>query len=808
MTAVADGGSLRRPLGRVIYNYNLAGDPCLVGIGRVRCTPADGTASVLLPLHRRRQLLMNGRHGPGIRRVMLVSHGLPPEMVGGVENHTLWLARELSRRDIEVLLFTRRAEDERQESFVWENRRDGVVVCSVPRRGAEPEQDAGMDAAFEEAVARFRPQLVHFQHLIGLSVNLPYVAAKWRLPIVLSVHDHWYACPRVHLLRLNGSICQGPERGKACSAYCGETPERAVRRYLEMTGIFRLASRVLMPSLNLKDRYQAFGFPVDRVIVAPPGIERPFRRNRRLRAAEAPLVIATMGSLLSHKGIDVIISAVRHLSPDDVELRVFGNSYHHGYAAYLRRLAGDAPNIRFMGQYDPDRLDEIYDEVDIIAVPSVFPETYSFVAREAIARGVPVLASSVGALEELASYGCLLLPAGDVEAWTVAIRSLARDRSQLADLKHRTGGFVGPSHAGYADLVLQVYQEAIAEKVGNGSSCPPPPVVSICIVTYGSRSVIDACLESIASCVGLDHEVIVVDNASPDGTARHVAGAYPWVKLICNDRNEGYTRAANQAVHAAKGRYILFLNPDARLYPGVVEAMVNRMEASPWLGALTCKLMNPGGVYQLSGARLFRPFDIFRIYGFTGSLERRLRPRSDPHRYAIPDQGPDEDGLQLVDYTLGACLMTRRDVIDNVGVLDEATFMYGDDVDWCLRARLAGYHVAVDTRVTAFHEGGSTHSMHDRRSMTLKAYQFLLRKYYGRPGRLAAALLGISGHLRRWAGYHIPLMSRPLRAVSLLAMLPLALFFLLGELMLSLALLSAHRDLRRRIWHRPPYRAP
>lgn len=751
---------------------------------------------------------MKGGHGQGVQRVMLVSHGIPPESVGGVENHTLWLAQQLPERNIDVLLFTRRTEGDPQNSLPLDERRDGILVRSVMRRGAEPEQDGAVDAAFEEALARFRPQLVHFQHVIGLSTNLPYIASRWRLPIVLSVHDHWYACPRVHLLRLDGSVCQGPDYGKACSAHCGEILDRAVRRYLEMTGIFRLARRILMPSFDLKERYRAFGFPVDRAVVVPLGVGRPSGRERRARSRERPLVVATMGSLLHHKGIDVIISAVRNLAPEEVELWVFGSSHHHGYASYLRRLAGDAPNIRFMGQYEPDRVDEVYDEVDIVAVPSIFPETYSLVAHEALARGVPVLASSIGALRELASRGCLLLPPGDVEAWAEAIRSLARDRNRLADLIEETGRFVSPSHAEYADRVVQVYSEVIAERVRHSSPAAAAPTVSICIVTYQARPVIDACLGSIASCVGLDHEVIVVDNASSDGTARHVAGAYPWVKLICNERNEGYPRAANRALRAASGRFILFLNPDARLYPGVVEALVERMEASPSLGALTCKLMNPGGGYQLSGARLFRPFDIFRIYGFTGSLERRLRPRSDPHRYAVPAVGPDEEGLQLVDYALGACLMTRRDVVDRIGVLDEATFMYGDDVDWSLRVRLAGYHVAVDTRVTAFHEGGSTHAMHDRRSLTLRAYQFLLRKYYGRLGWLAAALLGMDSQLRRWAGYHIPLMSRPFQAISFLAMLPVSLFLSFAELMLSLALVPAHRDLERRIWHGSPRRAP
>nr|BCX00364.1 MAG: hypothetical protein KatS3mg041_0410 [Bacteroidota bacterium] len=216
------------------------------------------------------------------------------------------------------------------------------------------------------------------------------------------------------------------------------------------------------------------------------------------------------------------------------------------------------------------------------------------------------------------------------------------------------------------------------------------PDISIIIVTYNVRRFLEQALYSIERAArGLSVEVFVVDNNSVDGTAEMVRDRFPWVHLIANTENVGFARANNQALRLARARYVLLLNPDTLLQEDTLHVMYAFMEAHPEAGAAGCKILTPEGRFALESRRAF-PTPATAFYRMVGLS--RLFPRS--HRFGrynltfLP-----EDEVAEIDALSGSFMFVRRKAIEEVGLLDESFFMYGEDLDWCYRIQRAGWKI-------------------------------------------------------------------------------------------------------------------
>ncbi|MGC8839005.1 MAG: glycosyltransferase family 2 protein [Anaerolineae bacterium] len=226
--------------------------------------------------------------------------------------------------------------------------------------------------------------------------------------------------------------------------------------------------------------------------------------------------------------------------------------------------------------------------------------------------------------------------------------------------------------------------------------------LSVIIVNWNVRDLLARCLESLRA--EAEHEeghilslaassylfeVIVVDNASSDGSVEMVQGRYPWVRLLANAANRGFTQANNQGLALARGRYLLLLNPDTEVRPGALHTMLQWMDAHPRAGALGPRVRYPDGSVQPTRRR-------FPTLA-TAFLESTFLHQWFPHnpvarRYHMADQSDEEE--QAVDWVVGACLLLRGDAVREVGPLDEGFFMYSEELDYCARLRAAGWEVA------------------------------------------------------------------------------------------------------------------
>lgn len=228
--------------------------------------------------------------------------------------------------------------------------------------------------------------------------------------------------------------------------------------------------------------------------------------------------------------------------------------------------------------------------------------------------------------------------------------------------------------------------------------------LSIAIVNWNTR---DLLLDALASLYQtpprLDYEVIVVDNASYDGSAAAVAEHYPQVRLIANAENAGYAQGNNQAMKSAQAPYILLLNPDVIVKAGSLERAVAFMEAHPDAGALGIRQIHPDGSLQRSVRGFPTPLAVlWELLGLS-----KLFPQSrlfGAYRMTWFDYAH----VAEVDQPMGTFLLIRRTVLDQIGLLDEAFPIFFNEVDWCLRCKRAGWKIYFTPEVEIIHYGGSS----------------------------------------------------------------------------------------------------
>lgn len=222
--------------------------------------------------------------------------------------------------------------------------------------------------------------------------------------------------------------------------------------------------------------------------------------------------------------------------------------------------------------------------------------------------------------------------------------------------------------------------------------------LSVVIVNWNGSAVLRDCLASVFDAPsGIEFEVIVVDNASQDDSVTMVQRQFPNVLVLCNGRNLGFAAANNQGFAVAKGRYILLLNNDTLVQPGAFAESVRYLDANPKVGALGCRVEFPDRSFQTSCCRFSNLLELFMIRLLPlGSL---WQERLNAGRY----WGREFKQPTEVDVVAGCFLAVRRDVISEVGGLDEDFFMYGEDEEWCSRIKGAGWRIIYFPGATIIH---------------------------------------------------------------------------------------------------------
>jgi glycosyltransferase involved in cell wall biosynthesis len=418
-------------------------------------------------------------------RVLLTTHAFLPRSVAGVEVYTARLGAALQELGHTPLVLTA-VHDLQAPPHSLRRRAEGaldVVELVNPHLEGTLESTyrvPAIDRAFERVLDEFRPDCVHVQHLLNLSTGLIQAARERGIPTLLTLHDYWLSCPRDGLrMQADGTLCATVDH-RVCASCLARSPQLApalqrggssLARVLGLGGVLQRAhalaprattavlralrrawpvgsagleralderdlhlrerlgavDRVLAPTVFARDRAVEWGAPAETVRVLPLGAVTGPTRPRR---AVARRRLGYLGTLVPHKGVHVLLEAVIGLPRDDWTLDVFGSpAVDPGYAARLRTLARGDARIRFQGPVPPSEQERVFEGLDLLVLPSLWWENSPLSALEALAAGLPVVASRTGGVPEVVPEAAgVLVAAGDVGELRAALAGVLEDR--------------------------------------------------------------------------------------------------------------------------------------------------------------------------------------------------------------------------------------------------------------------------------------------------------------------------------------------------------------------------------------------
>jgi glycosyltransferase involved in cell wall biosynthesis len=414
------------------------------------------------------------------KRIAFVVHKFPPESVGGTELYCWSLARTLTRAGHEIHIFYPTPDLLPGEEMV---EREGVYLWRVPlpdSRNAENPvsqywhtfRDLGIEAVFTRFLAQVQPDLVHFQHVQGVSARLIALAAP--LTRIVTLHDYWYFCANSQLIRPDRQPCQGPNAGcRNCVDCATERADlqwmRPLRPLVALPFAYRnhylskLADEVdlfIAPSEFLRQQYIRHGFPADRMIVVENGLDEDKLAMQPVVPLPDPQIrphFGFLGSLAWQKGVHILIEAFNQVG-DNASLTIYGSErLFPDYVAKLKGLA-QHPNIRFAGLLEPQQVGAALRQLDCLVVPSLWYENSPLVIQEAYGMGVPVVASRLGALTEKVEDGRAgrLFGPGDVTDLATVLRELVDQPQRLAQMAQQIVS--APAMPEHADRLLSIYE--------------------------------------------------------------------------------------------------------------------------------------------------------------------------------------------------------------------------------------------------------------------------------------------------------------------------------------------------------------
>lgn len=272
--------------------------------------------------------------------------------------------------------------------------------------------------------------------------------------------------------------------------------------------------------------------------------------------------------------------------------------------------------------------------------------------------------------------------------------------------------------------------------------------ISVVIVGWNARHYLELCLDSIRNAPPRrSMEILLVDNASTDGSAEMIESRYPEVKLTKSAENLGFSKGNNVAIRQAQGRYIALVNPDVIVFPGCLDALADFLDQNPKVGNVGPRVFNPDMTMQSTCRRFPTLWNNFCSALGLATKFKKSKFFAGEHMFYFP-----HDRTLAVDIIVGCFSFIRREAFDDVGLLDENLFMYGDDVDWCRRARNKGWQVVFYPGAQAIHDRGKTTAPYPVRfavAQQRSVFQYW-KKHHSWFGVLGISTIIFAHHLLRY----------------------------------------------------------
>lgn len=363
--------------------------------------------------------------GNGGLRILICSNLFPPHSVGGSEVVAYKQGSVLRRIGHDVRVFAGRLGPPRQRYRVTTETRDfhTTWMSITPEDlGGHAQRLVNADAEreFSRVLDEFRPDVVHFHNVTGLSIAVIAACRRRGIPTVMTLHDYWGVCFKNLMIKNDGSLCAtGGFDCLGCAEVLAGAPllPSPVRNGHILLAL-RTVDRFISPSHYLAERFAANGLPADRMHVIRNGIDfERFGAAPRRNGGNGGFTIGYIGQLIKHKGVEILLRSLAFMS-EDIQLIVVGDGEQGGHLRELCRELDLDRRVTFAGLVDNRRIAKFYEKMDVVIVPSVWPENSPVVITEAMASGIPVVASDIGGIPELVEDGItgFLIPPRNIRA--------------------------------------------------------------------------------------------------------------------------------------------------------------------------------------------------------------------------------------------------------------------------------------------------------------------------------------------------------------------------------------------------------
>lgn len=399
-------------------------------------------------------------------KILLVVHSFPPHTIAGTEVYTEKLSRQLSREH-EIHVFFR-VNNKKEGEYSLKRGFGDIKTYSLNRTlnscrsFEETYSDKRLDEIFGKLLDEIKPDIIHIQHLLFLSLGIITEARKREIPIAFTLNDYWLFCHKGQLLKQDFSICQKPvncecqhclisqlaikkntiflynkakrnlsniplqilKRVYLCFASMFFLSEEAKSQAIQMRlncakEVFNDVDLFIAPSRFIKNKFISFGVASDKIIYSPYGIDLK-KLPIHVKSPSKEIRFGYIGTLLPMKGVNILIAAFKKIKSTDIKLFIYGRQKSYaGYESYYQKLNNMIKldcRIHLMGSFDNNDISEVMADINILIVPSIWQENSPIVIQEAFATKTPVIASRIGGIPELIDDGVngLLFNPGDI----------------------------------------------------------------------------------------------------------------------------------------------------------------------------------------------------------------------------------------------------------------------------------------------------------------------------------------------------------------------------------------------------------
>jgi len=410
-------------------------------------------------------------------KILYLVHGFFPESYLGTQKFLLNLATMMQKKghDVNVMTYSSYENswydasdgDFHSKEYVYKN----ISVHAFKQRHPPiyGHWDIENDATGEYAACLLRadrPDVIHIAH--GMRVSSVAIAAqRLGIPYVVTLTDFFYLCPNCKLLTSNRDLCAGPEQGEKCRTSCPVYENDIVRRRLQLSErILRDAKAVVAPSWFLGNLFKREFRWLEPMII-PYGIDHgSARHNTRRFDGSDKLVVLFAGQLDVHKGVHVVIDAVRHMKATNILVKIYGSGPPLIEWKLRAKAKGD-PRIHFAGVYREDQLGDVLSAVDCVVIPSLWHENNTIVMREALASHIPCIVSDAGGMVEMIQEGKngFVVRMGDSFGLAELLDRLATNPELLAGAKKDSSAFAVTTVEQEGNEYELVYRDALKDRI-------------------------------------------------------------------------------------------------------------------------------------------------------------------------------------------------------------------------------------------------------------------------------------------------------------------------------------------------------